>query len=421
MILVTVLFGAILCLVTLRTPALGLGLAAAADLVLMEGIEVAGGSVAPESFFFIYLAAIPFLQRSISRQAAGLRLRESTPYLKFFGAFASVCVISALLAGSMGKASDVLFHLPLWFIFGLTPVWLCRTERDIYRVAVAVVVGCLLLLAGAIIFGLPSAEDQGGLFRTGYLNPLGHGLALGSVLAFGASFAKRWGNGRNLLRLAALALVLGTMLTHSRGGMVAGFTALFAMFAITSPGRVKSVGRVAGLAFGAILLFAIGTGTVSAAFGEFSTQEASSNLYRLQIVQLAVRLFAENPVFGAGLGNMGGEGFFLASDLRSLGGEIIANDNDYARILAELGSLGVAVLLLWYLSLRREYRGAIAAMRSAGQISPAIVMGAGVCVYLLALGLFESVYFSATGWFYVGFTLACLRVYSSREQGARKR
>jgi len=106
-------------------------------------------------------------------------------------------------------------------------------------------------------------------------------------------------------------------------------------------------------------------------------------------------------------------GIFLSSDLRSLATTIIASDNDYARILAELGLVGVLVVTGWAVYLKRRYKRTITALRQSGRRqTPAVALGVGVAANLAVLGLFESVLFSPTGWFYLGFVWACARIHS---------
>ena len=100
-----------------------------------------------------------------------------------------------------------------------------------------------------------------------------------------------------------------------------------------------------------------------------------------------------------------------AQGLRTLTARIIANDNEYARVVAELGSLGVLLLLGWVRFLYQRYVVAVRAMRGvAAERLSVLALGGGVGAYLLALGFFESILFSPTGWFYIGFSWACVRV-----------
>ncbi len=314
------------------------------------------------------------------------------------------------------SGSMIVSRLPLWTLFGLSTVWLCRTERDLIVVAKCVVVACLLLMLMALASGLPAPEDQGGLMRHRYLNPLGHGLSLGVVLSF-ALYASR--AVRGLRRTAALCLAglffLGILWTGSRGSLISSVFSVTMVAWVVSPGRTKSVFKLATLAGSALLLFAFASGHVGAAWAGFLANDASSNLYRFQIAILSGRLFASAPLLGVGLGGMESAGIFMSSDLRTLATTIISSDNDYARILAELGSVGVLVVLGWVVYLKRRYKDTISALRLDGRRqTPAIALGVGVASNLAILGLFESVLFSPIGWFYLGFTWACARLDPAR-------
>ena len=414
-LVIVALFSALLCLVALRVPALGLGLAAGADLVLMEGVKLGGTTVAIESFFFIYLMTVPLVGQLVLGSRMQLAWREVRPFGLFALAFVAVCVLSAVSGGMQGNSATVLSRLPLWILFGLAPVWLCRTERDIRRVAMCVIGACLLLLVMGVLTGLPSPEEHGGLLRHRYLNPLGHAMSLGAVLSFGL-WASRSVRGMYRFVPALLAGMFGlaVLWTGSRGSLISCVLGVAVTAWVVSPGRAKSVGKLAALAGSILFVFAISTGQVSAAWHGFLANDASSNLYRYQIAVLAGRLFLDNPLIGVGLGGMEQAGIFQSSDLRTLAVTIISSDNDYARILAELGSLGMLVIGGFVLLVRRQYRYVIYATRQLGRRQGAhIALGAGIGANLLVLGLFESVMFSPTGWFYLGFTWACTKVKSS--------
>lgn len=407
-LLLLLLFGVTLCLVALRKPALGVGLAAGADLMLMQGIPIGGSSMAPESFFFIYLATLPLLFWMLGKRQVGISSDRFGPPAIFYLSFFAICVLSTLSRGTPEGGARILARLPLWGVFLMVPVWLLRTEAQIRTAGLTIVLFASSLMGVMLVQGVPEPDAIGGILRTNYLNPLGHALGLGSILAYAATATK--GRYRHLWAAACIVLAVGTAMTHSRGAMAATATGLMVCWYMISPGRAKRAVQLAGLAVIPLLLLALVTGAASRAWNGFATAEASSNLYRYQIMLLAIRLLAENPLRGAGLGNLELTGGRLTTDLHSLNLDIIASDNDYARITAELGGLGIAVVASWFLFVRKR----IAKARSLrahpfASISPALVMGAGLGAYLVILGMFESVIFSPSGWFNVGFCWACLR------------
>lgn len=401
------LFGLVLCLVALRRPALGVGLAAGADLVLMQGIPIGGSSMAPESFFFIYLATLPVLHWVIGKRQVGISSDRFAPPVAFYLAFFAICILSTLSRGTPESGIRILARLPLWGIFLMVPVWLLRTEAHIRTAALTIVLFTLGLLTISLVTGLPTAGVNEGVLRTNYLNPLGHALGLGSILAYAATTKRTH---RHLWATASVVLALGAVMTHSRGAMAATAAGLMVCWYMISPGRAKRTVQLVGLAVMPLLLVALATGVVSRAWNGFATAEASSNLYRYQIMLLAIRLLAENPLRGVGLGNLELTGGRFTTDLRSLHLDIVASDNDYARIAAELGGIGIAVVAGWLLFVRKRISKARRQRKHAfASISPALVMGAGLGSYLVILGMFESVIFSPSGWFNVGFCWACLR------------
>jgi hypothetical protein len=406
-LVIFLLFGLLLCLVALRRPAVGVGLAAGADIMLMQGIPIGGSSMAPESFFFLYLATLPLLHWVIGKRNVGIGSDRFAPPVAFYLAFFAICVFSTLSRGTPESGVRILARLPLWGIFLMVPVWLLRTEAHIRTVGLTIVLFTLGLLAITLATGLPTAGINEGLLRSNYLNPLGHALGLGSILAYAATTKQHH---KHLWGAASIALAAGAAMTHSRGAMAATTVGLLVCWYMISPGRAKRSVQLAGLAVLPLVLLALATGVVSRTWNGFATAEASSNLYRYQIMLLAMRLLVDNPLRGVGLGNLEHAGGSFTTDLRSLHIDIVASDNDYARIAAELGGLGIAVVTGWLFYVRKR----IAAKRKDhrhpfASISPALVTGAGLGSYLVVLGLFESVIFSPTGWFNVGFCWACLR------------
>lgn len=406
MILAGVILGLGLLLLGLTRPAAGVGVLAAADLIIMEGLPVGGGTVAVESLFLLYLAAVPLLRWLVDGESLLPSPGSQRPLLIFVLLFAVSATASTLAGGLPTEGVQVLLRLPLWALFAAVPATLLRRDQDIRIAAACIIAAALLLLAWSLAQGIPETEDQGGPWRVGYKNPLGHSLALGALLAYCVSLGSK-----NRLPALAAAIVLsaGTAYTQSRGGMAAGLAGFAVCWWMAAEGTAKRGAQLACLAAAPIAVLALATGIFAQTFESIVNQDSSSNLYRFQIAVLAVRLFVANPLLGVGLGNLESSTGSQAIGLRSLATKIISGDNDYARILAELGALGVAVLgmALW------AFRGHLAsASRSdretRGRPSFTRIMGAGVASFLTVLGLFESTLFSPTGWFFVGFAWACI-------------
>lgn len=408
MIFIAVVFSFALVLITLKHPSIGLGLAAAADLMILEGIPIGGTSVAPESFYFLFILMVPLLGLLVRSDDRELPFTDVWPLLVFFGIFLGACIVSSVLGGGLARAQSVLIRLPLWVLFGVAPVWICRRPNDLQRMTTVVIWGTAILFLVALVNGLPSPEDQGGVLRSGYLNPLGHAFALAGVMCFATQ-----GNAvRHLLRKALMVMfLLGVIWTGSRGAFLAGAIGMGTVAWILSPSHMKSVGKLSALSGALLLLFAFASGFIGDLWSNFLANDASSNLYRYQIMTLAGRLFASSPVIGVGIGSMEATGIFHSQGLRTIAVRIIANDNEYARVVAELGSAGVLILLGWVRYTGIRYANAVRAVRGLepGRLS-VLALGAGVGTYLMALGLFESILFSPTGWFYIGVSWACVRV-----------
>lgn len=410
MIFAAVILGGVLLLLGLSRPAAGVGTLAAADMIIMEGLPLGGRTVAVESLFLLYMAAVPLVRWLVDGQSTLPQPRSLRPLALFALLFAIASTASTLAGGMPPEGARVLVRMPLWALFAAVPAALLRSTRDLQTTASIIVGASLVLLAGSLLQGLPETNEQGGIWRVGYKNPLGHGLALGCILAVCISIHSRH---RILLRFIAVSLACGTVYTQSRGGMAAGFAGLAVTWWLASRGTAKRTAQLACLAAAPVLLLTVVTGLAGQAMDAVVHQEASSNLYRYQIIILSLRLFFAHPILGVGLGNLESATGSHSSGLGSLTTEIIAEDNDYARILAELGTMGVLVLGASIWAFTAQLRAAIRRDRmAAGSPDVARIMGASVGTFLIILGLFESVLFSPTGWFYVGFTWACI--------GARK-
>ncbi len=402
MIAAMLLGGIALALVGLRWPALGLGLAAAVDLVQVGGVSIGGVTVAPESFFFLYMASVPFLQRLVNDRLPPHSTAQLWPIAALFGAFALACLLSSVLGGMSPAAAQIYARLPLWCVFFLSAAWLLHTERDYLLVIRALVGGALLLLLLLPFVGFPTETDQGGMLRTGYLNPLGHALGLCAVLAYSIA-----GSGRAGLAARGIGLLLGCgmLATDSRGALLASTAAFLVAWWTKAGPELRRRAKLLTWAAAPVLVVVACTGLISKPVHAFVTQERSSNLYRVQIAQLSWRLFTESPLSGTGLGNFQTSSALHSRSLRALTDNIVSADNDYARILGELGILGILFLLFMCVRVTRGYRQALRAT-TPGARPPILVSGAALAAFLVVLALFESVLFTPSGWFLLGLCAA---------------
>jgi O-antigen ligase len=193
---------------------------------------------------------------------------------------------------------------------------------------------------------------------------------------------------RKLLAAVAAAVMASTIfLSGSRGGMVA-FAVQMALLAIFLIKRVKS--WKATLALGAFLVIALGL-LAWLGGGELAERMASIHsaartelpgATRLKMDRDALKMFAQKPVLGWGLGVFGE----IYPRFSSFSSNIPAGmaHNDYLQLLAEMGALGFAAVLWFLLTL---YRFALKKLRhwqpdTSTAVSLAAVLGiSGILVH----------------------------------------
>lgn len=219
-------------------------------------------------------------------------------------------------------------------------------------------------------------------------NALGILCGLGAVVAADRAVL---GRGRGRLH-AAVALALaaaGLALSGSRSGVAIAGIGIVVLLAARG---TRSHGRAAVLLFGAVLL--VGVALLRVSNGPGSAGERLGQIFdgRLPIEYRAsarpvlwasaVRLFAQHPVEGAGLGAFSWQLPNLLAEQGLPGGIHDNPGNAYLQALAETGAVGFLLTAALAFVLARE---AWAALRDAGAPVGAAGSGAAVLGFLVAL------------------------------------
>ncbi len=156
---------------------------------------------------------------------------------------------------------------------------------------------------------------------------------------------------RKMLAIAAASIMACTIfLSGSRGGMLAFTFQLLLLFGFLAKGRSRRSAAVAGFAFIfislATLIWIGGEGLVSR-LGSLRSEAHSeiSGGTRLQIDRDTLRMFAQRPLMGWGLGTF----VNVYPRFRTFYSEFQVNaaHNDYLQLLAETGLLGF-LIFLWF-------------------------------------------------------------------------
>jgi O-antigen ligase len=275
-----------------------------------------------------------------------------------------------------------------------------RTPRDVIWVLGAFVLGS----AGAVVYGLVSGADPSSFGgdsarlagQAENPNELAATLVAGFVLALGLMFvAKRSPALRLMAGFASAFMLFGIVLTVSRAGLVS--LAVAAIAAIVFGGRWRPK----------MLLFAAACLAVTAlyfvALAPPSAKEhitaANGGTGREDIWKVGWRMVEANPVRGVGAGNFHTSSihYLLAQPGLLRRADFIADTqkvahNVYLQTWAELGIIGLALLLILILAVLHSGLRAIWAFEKAGDIRMEVLARAQL---IAVVGLLASLFFSS--------------------------
>lgn len=274
-----------------------------------------------------------------------------------------------------------------------------RTPRDVVWILGAFVLGS----AGAVVYGLLSGADPSSFGDSARLsgqaenpNELAATLVAGFVLALGLMFvAKR----SPLLRLtagfASGFLLFGIVLTVSRGGLAS--LAVAGIAAIVFGGRW----RQKMLLFASVCLAV--TVIYFAALAPPAAREhltaANGGTGREDIWKVGWRMVEANPVEGVGAGNFHTSSihYLLAQPGLIRRADFIADTqkvahNVYLQTWAELGIIGLALLLILIVAVLRAGLRAIRAFEKLGDLQMEVLARAQL---VAVIGLLASLFFSS--------------------------
>jgi O-antigen ligase len=297
-----------------------------------------------------------------------------------------------------GAAVEAAYRLSLNAILFLIVFTAIRTERDVIRVMVAFVVGASAAIGVGMLAGTgptPYGEAARVSGESENSNELASTLVASLALALGLALVARRSPALRLAGLAAAAFsMLGILLTVSRSGLIA--LAVAALAAVVFSGRWRP--KVAALS-GVVLL------SVVVYFAAFAPDEARQRVTeideghgRQDIWKVAWRMAEDNPVKGVGAGNFRTSSIhYLIVPGRLRRSDFIADTqkvahNVYLGTLAELGVIGLALLIVLILALLGCGIKAIRQFERNGDLSMEILARA----LLVALcGLLASLFFSS--------------------------
>lgn len=380
---------------------------------------------------FIFWATIVLLWLAESSKAKGLLFSSSALQIPVIGLLLVGLIQLLPLAGTIsGDLSDVpysqalsldpygtrffVIRLLVYLVFFAACLTFINNERRLKKVVLLVIVfGASMAFVG-ILQRLANPDGIYGLRKTPQAIPFGpfvnqHHFAAfmqmttGVALAF--LFGKDTGRDRKLL-LAIAVVVMGvaTVLTSSRGGLL-GFMSVVAFVVLVNFfTRKRSEGRAENAANGAqrkIVLAAAGAALILIIFGVVlflggnqelfrgigvSNAEADLSTGRVHFWPIALRIFLEHPIFGAGFDAFGVA--FTKFDTWSGLLRVEQAHNDYLQTLADAGLAGFACIAAFIYLLFRKGLATISGVTNGFRRNAAIGALAG-CFGVLIHSFFD--------------------------------
>ncbi|MEX2108303.1 MAG: O-antigen ligase family protein [Solirubrobacterales bacterium] len=426
-------------------PKLALGAAIAAAFLLLVFVDLAAGLAVFGFFSFLellelgsalsvsklggVLLAISWLAFVLTREDGKSDFLSVHPVMSIvLGIFLGWVALSSLWAESTAAVTSSLWRYLLNAILFLIVFSAIRTHRQ----AVMVVTGFLAGSAAAGLYGMFFIASAVPIAETGRLgsstldpNELAAVLVAGMALSVGLLMNVRDPGAKLIVASAGGFCFLATMLTGSRGGLVALTCMLIA--AIVFGGRWRPQLAVAGAVMAMFTAFYITSlapaevrERVTATAGETRTTEGRTTLW-----QIGGRMVRAHPLNGVGAGNFQVSsrhyliqpGTVFRSDEILLGNK--ETHNTYLQTAAELGLIGLGLFLTIILFSLGCLVRAAGIFRKGDKVSHEALARSMIVatIGLLAADFFISEMFSKQLWLMLGVGPALLGI-ARREQNS---
>ena len=288
--------------------------------------------------------------------------RATTLYYVWWGCFLFVIGLSVVfVAGERGAISEAVKYVT---VGGIGVSFLAVVQNRALAIAGALGIACATLLAAGVSFAEFLNPDftmivdqryeydsirEGVISRTGGLHINANSNA--RIMALGM-FVSCFFLQRNFRFVFCLIVGAAVFTTVSRSGMITWALAMVLLTALGQFSGGRLLAKVLGFSVVALLAVLLTTGkvpTLIAALGleefmseqmvervseGFLAQEDGSTSSRKDLAHLAIELYADNPILGAGLGS--------SSALGDVG---LGSHNTLLQIAAELGTVGFITTL----------------------------------------------------------------------------
>jgi putative inorganic carbon (HCO3(-)) transporter len=328
------------------------GVASFAALSTVDFASSASGAFSITKLFGLLLAA-SWLAVITTRPTARQDFLRIHPYISaLVGLFLAWAMVSFLWAEDPGESFASVQRWALNIVLLLIVFTAVQKKSDAFAVGYGFLAGAV----GVAIYGLisppnPAAE---GRLEGGSLDPnqLAAVCVAGIILGLGLAVAAK---GRPVARGAALVGVafctVTTMLTASRGGLIALSVALIATIIFVKRWRVQAIIAAVVIAFAGYYYFAT-LASPEARDRVLSTTQGQERVLegRTTIWHVGWRTFTANPVIGVGDGNFGVSFRHYLLEPGAVGRsdqvfkQTVAH-NSYLQVGAELGVVGASLFI----------------------------------------------------------------------------
>jgi O-antigen ligase len=333
--------------------------------------------------------------------------------------------LSFAWAENPASAFEAFYRLTLNGVLFLIVYTAIRTPHDALRVFAAFVTGAVAAMAIALASGTeptPYGEAARISGEFANANTLASTLVASLALSLGLAFAARRSP---VLRLAALTAaffaLFGVMLTVSRAGLVALGVGALAAIVFSGRWRVKVAVISIGVSLAAVVYFA----ALAPPEARERVTSADGGTGRQDIWKVAWRMAEDNPVRGVGAGNFSTSSihYLIAPGLLRRSDFIVDTQkvahNVYLETLAELGIVGLTLLLALILLVLRCSYDAIRQFERNGDVTMEIVARAQLValIALLASMFFSSDHYSKQLWMLFATSPMLLAIARSQRSG----
>jgi O-antigen ligase len=381
---VDVRIGILLALASVAVPV------ALIDVPLAAAVWVALGLVSALPIFglatnaagvLLLVAWLVWLPGERTHAVAAIRLHR--PLLVCVALLLGWLTLSLTWARDPGAAAPEVLR---WWTAALALVVLLttvRTERDVRLVIAALIAGAVLSVLIGVAGGslgspatsVETATSTEGRLQGGADDPNFLAAYLVAIVGLAAAIRPRLdGIARLAIPVVVAVLVAGLFATQSRGGLIAAVAAL-ATALVLLPDRRLAIGAcAAAFALGAVAYVA----AEPSALERITTASEDRGNGREDLWRVAVRMSADHPVVGVGLGNFrvrSGEYVREPGALQFV--DLIVDrphevHNTYLQLLAENGVIGLGLFLAvaaaamgsaWRAARRFQAAGALALAR----------------------------------------------------------